>query len=149
MTVTDPLSRYITGLDKEHFKIFENKVEQTILHFSNDESPISVGIILDVSGSMKDNILSARNSVVRFLERGDRADEYFLITFNQKSTLTKDFTSRSENIQNQLSISNPKGRTALFDAIYLGLEKIRQAHNDKKALIIITDGEDNGSRYTF
>ena len=149
VTVTDPLNRYVIGLDQEHFRVFENKVEQEITHFSNDRSPVSVGIILDTSGSMSDNILSARNSIVRFLEQGDPGDEYFLITFNDRTAVVQDYTSRSENIQNEISITSPKGRTALYDAIYLGLDKIRDAGNDKKALIVITDGEDNRSRYTF
>ncbi|MCH7803319.1 MAG: hypothetical protein IH937_04480, partial [Acidobacteria bacterium] len=80
VAVSDPLNRYVVGLEKEHFRIFENKVKQTITHFFSDKSLISVGIILDVSGSMKINIGSARNSVVRFLERGDPGDQYFLIT---------------------------------------------------------------------
>lgn len=149
VTVTDPLNRYVVGLDREHFRVFEDKVEQTISHFSNDKSPITVGIILDTSGSMGDNILSARTSVMRFLEQGDRRDEYFLIGFSDRSRLIQDFTSSSENIQNQVSFTSPKGRTALYDAIYLGLEKMSGAKNDKKALIVITDGEDNTSRYTF
>lgn len=149
VTVTDPLNRYVIGLDQDHFKIFENRIEQPISHFSNDKAPVSVGIILDVSGSMSPHILSARNSIVRFLEQGDPSDEYFLLTFNERSMLSQDFTPRSENIQNQITIANPKGRTALYDAIYAGLEKIKDAGNDKKALIVITDGEDNSSRYTF
>ncbi len=149
VAVTDPLNRYVVGLEKEHFRIYENKVEQPIVHFSSDTAPVSVGIILDISGSMQDNIHSARNSVVRFLNQGNLADEYFLLTFNDRAALIHDFTSRRQNIQNEISISNPKGRTALYDAIYLGLEKSRDARNKKKALIIITDGEDNSSRYTF
>ncbi len=149
VTVSDPLNRYVVGLEKEHFRIFENKVKQTITHFFSEKSPISAGVILDVSGSMKINIVSARNSVVRFLERGDPGDQYFLITFNTRTTLVQDFTPGSGHIQNQVSISNPKGRTALYDAVYLGLDKLREARQDKKALIIITDGEDNSSRYTF
>lgn len=149
VTVTDPLNRYVLGLDKEHFKLFDEKIEQTLTHFTNDNSPISVGIILDMSGSMGDNVLSARNSVIRFLEQGDSNDEYFLVTFNERTALVQDFTRRSENIQSEISIANPKGRTALYDAVYLGLEKIREGRNDKKALIVITDGEDNSSRYTF
>lgn len=149
VTVTDPLNRYVVGLEKEHFRVFEDKVEQTVSHFSNEKSPISVGIILDTSGSMGDNILSARTSVVRFLEQGNPADEFFLVSFNQRSMLVQDFTSHGENIQNAISIANPKGRTALYDAIYLGLEKMQAARHDKKALIVITDGEDNTSRYTF
>ena len=149
VTVTDPLNRYVVGLQREHFQLFENKLEQTLTHFSSDSSAISVGIILDTSGSMGDNVLSARSSVIRFLEQGDPEDEYFLVTFNEQSTLVRDFTNRSENIQNELSIKSPKGRTALYDAIYIGLEKIRDARSEKKALIVITDGEDNSSRYTF
>lgn len=149
VTVTDPLNRYVVGLEKDHFKLFENKVEQPLTHFSNDKSPLSVGLILDVSGSMGDNMLSARNSVVRFLEQGDTQDEYFLIGFNHQTELLADFTARSENIQNEISVTGASGRTALYDALYLGLEKMRNAKHDKKALIIITDGEDNSSRYTF
>ena len=149
ITVTDPLNRFVVGLEKEHFQVFENKLEQTLTHFSNDKSPISVGIILDMSGSMGDNILSARSSVIRFLEQGDPQDEYFLITFNERSVLVRDFTNRSENIRNEISIRSPKGRTALYDAMYFSLEKIREGRHQKKALIVITDGEDNSSRYTF
>ena len=149
VAVTDPLNRYVVGLEQEFFKIYENNVEQTITHFTNDPSALSVGIVLDISGSMKANILSARNSVIRFLERGNAQDEYFLVTFNDRTALVQDFTPRSTNIENQISISNPKGRTALYDAVYLALQKARDSRNEKKALIIITDGEDNNSRYTF
>jgi Ca-activated chloride channel family protein len=149
VTVTDPLGRYVVGLEKEHFRVFENKIEQEVIHFSDARSPVSVGIILDTSGSMKDDILSARNSVVRFLKQSQDQDEYFLVTFNNRTRLALDFTSRTENIQNEISIAHPKGRTALYDSLYLGLEKIREGRNEKKALIIITDGEDNRSRYTF
>lgn len=149
VSVTDPLNRYVIGLEREHFRVFDEKVEQSITHFSNDKSPISVGLILDSSGSMGDNILSAKTSLVQFLQDGDPRDEYFLITFNDRTTVAQDFTSGSDAIQNRASFINPKGRTALFDAIYLGLEKMNHARNEKKALIVITDGEDNSSRYTF
>lgn len=149
VTVTDPLNRYVLGLDTEHFKLYDQKIEQKLTHFSNDNSPVSVGIILDMSGSMSHHIASARKSVIRFLEQGEVEDEYFLVTFNQATALVQDFTRKSENIQGEMTITSAKGRTALYDAIYLGLEKIREAQNEKKALIIITDGEDNSSRYTF
>jgi Ca-activated chloride channel family protein len=149
VTVTDPLNRYVIGLDKTHFRVFENKVEQELSHFSNDKSPISVGIILDTSGSMGDNILSARTSVARFFNQKNAEDEFFLVGFNERSRLLQDFTSHSDTIQNEITFSSPKGRTALYDAVYLGLEKMKDARHDKKALIVITDGEDNTSRYTF
>ena len=149
ISVTDPLNRYVIGLEEDHFLVFEGKIEQEIIHFSNERSPVSVGIILDISGSMCDDIISARNSVVRFLEQGHELDEYFLITFNDRTKMAYDFTSRRESLQGELSMAKPRGRTALYDSVYLGLEKIREGRHDKKALIIITDGEDNRSRYTF
>ncbi|HSR68002.1 MAG TPA: VWA domain-containing protein [Acidobacteriota bacterium] len=147
-TVTDALNRNVIGLEKEFFRVFEDKVEQDIVHFSNSKSPVSVGFILDLSGSMGDNILSARNSIIRFLEQGDPSDEYFLVTFNDRTAVAQDFTPRGENIRGQVAFTGTKGRTALFDAIYLGLEKLEEGQHDKKALIVITDGEDNSSRYT-
>jgi len=150
VSVTDPLNRYVTGLEKEHFRVFEDKVEQEILHFTQQSAPISVGIIFDVSGSMKDNnnIQSAKNAIVRFLQSGNPEDEYFLVTFNQKTTLVQSFTQQATNIQNEVSFKQPGGRTALYDAVYMGLDHIKGGKNEKKALILITDGEDNSSRYT-
>ncbi|MBI2821044.1 MAG: VWA domain-containing protein [Acidobacteria bacterium] len=147
--VTDPLNRYVVGLEKEHFRIFDNKIEQSITHFASDDSPLSVGIVFDVSGSMSDNLGSAKSSVVRFLQQGTPQDEYFLVTFNERTALVQDFTGQSEDVRNRMSFVRAKGRTALYDAIYAGLQKLSEAHNDKKALIVITDGEDNSSRYTF
>jgi len=148
VSVTDPLNRYVTGLEKDHFKIYEDKVEQSIYHFAQHSAPISVGILFDTSGSMKDNIHTARNSIMRFLEAGNPEDEWFLISFNQRTSLLQDFTSQSAEIRNEISFSKPGGRTALYDAVYMGLDETRDARNDKKALILITDGEDNSSRYS-
>ncbi|MBI4456318.1 MAG: VWA domain-containing protein [Acidobacteria bacterium] len=148
-SVTDALNRYVVGLEREHFKVFDNKVEQTIAHFSSDNAPLSVGIIFDISGSMANNLLNAKNSVVRFLQQGNREDEYFLVTFNERTMLVQDFTSESDAVRNEMPLVRAKGRTALYDAIYAGLQKLSEARNDKKALVVITDGEDNSSRYTF
>lgn len=150
VAVTDPLNRYVTGLEKEHFKVFEDKVEQSITHFSQQAAPISAGIIFDVSGSMKDNnnIGAAKSAIVRFLQSGNSEDEYFLVTFNQSTKLAQNFTKETATIQSEISIRQPGGRTALYDAVYMGLDMIRQGKNEKKALILITDGEDNSSRYT-
>ncbi len=150
VSVTDPLNRYVTGLEKEHFKVFEDKVEQEISHFTQQSAPISVGILFDVSGSMKDNnnINAAKNAIVRFLQAGNPEDEFFLVTFNQKTTLVTNFTHESGSIQNEVSFRQPGGRTALYDAVYMGLDQIKGGKNEKKALILITDGEDNSSRYS-
>ncbi len=148
VSVTDPLNRYVTGLEQDHFRVWEDKVEQSLVHFTHESAPISVGILFDVSASMKDNIHTARNSIVRFLQAGNPEDEFFLITFNQNTTLVQNFTSHGSTVQNQISFAQPKGRTALYDAVYMGLEKIHDGRNEKKALILITDGEDNSSRYS-
>jgi Ca-activated chloride channel family protein len=150
VSVIDPLNRFVTGLEKEHFRIYEDKVEQTITYFSQEAAPISVGIIFDVSGSMKDNnnIRKAKSAITRFLESGNPEDDYFLITFNQKSKLAHAFTDQSSAVQNEVAFQKPGGRTALYDAVYMGLDQISRGRNDKKALILITDGEDNSSRYS-
>jgi Ca-activated chloride channel family protein len=151
VSVTDPLNRYVTGLENDNFKIFEDKVEQTIAHFSQEAAPVSVGIIFDVSGSMKDNnnIQKAKNAIVRFLESGNPLDEYALITFNERTSLTQNFTSQSSTVRSEVAFRQAGGRTALYDAVYMGLDQIKVGKNDKKALILITDGEDNSSRYSI
>ena len=150
VSVTDPLNRCVTGLEKEHFKVYEDKVEQSIVSFTQEPAPVSVGLILDVSGSMKDNnnIQKAKSAIVRFLENGNLNDEYALITFNERTTLIQNFTHQSSTIRNEIALKQAGGRTALFDAVYMGLDQVKAAKNEKKALILITDGEDNTSRYT-
>ncbi len=150
VSVTDPLNRYVTGLERDHFRVFEDKVEQSISQFTQETAPISVGIIFDVSGSMKDNnnINSAKNALIRFLQSANGEDQFFLVTFNHQTNMAQAFTSESAAIQNQIAFRTPGGRTALYDAVYKGLDYIRQGKNEKKALILITDGEDNSSRYT-
>jgi Ca-activated chloride channel homolog len=150
VSITDDLNRYVTGLEQDHFKIFEDKVEQKIEVFRTEQAPVSVGIIFDVSNSMKDNgnIGKAKKAIARFLKSGNPEDEYFLVTFNDKTTLVQSFTSQSSTLQNDASLQKPGGRTALYDAVYMGLDQIKKAKNDKKALILVTDGEDNTSRYS-
>jgi Ca-activated chloride channel family protein len=148
VTVTDSLNRYIGGLDKESFRIFEDTVEQSITHFVEESAPVSVGILFDISSSMKRNIQSARRSVLRLLQSGTPDDEFFLVSFNQKTKLVQGFTRQAASLERSILSIKPRGRTALYDAVHLGMEQIRAARNRKSALILITDGEDNSSRYT-
>jgi Ca-activated chloride channel homolog len=152
VSVTDPMNRYVTGLKKAYFKVYEDNVEQEILHFSQQAAPVSAGIILDISSSMKSNsnIKKAKTSIARFLSaEGNPEDEYFLITFNHETKIAQTFTSRRNTVQNEVAIQKSGGSTALYDAIYMALDKIKQAKNEKKALILVTDGEDNSSRYSL
>jgi Ca-activated chloride channel family protein len=148
VTITDEMERLVLGLDKNNFKIFDGKQQQEIRHFSTEDAPASVGIILDTSGSMVSKIDQAREAVAEFLKTANPQDEFFLITFSDAPHLAADFVSRTEEIQNQLMFSAPKGRTSLLDAVYLGIQKMREAQRPKRALLIISDGGDNRSRYT-
>jgi Ca-activated chloride channel family protein len=148
VTITDPMNRLVTGLDKENFSVFEGKDEQEIRHFSSEDAPVSLGVIFDMSGSMSSKIERAREAVVEFFKTANPQDEFFMITFADKPEEISDFTQSVEEIQGKLVYTIPKGRTALLDAIYLGVSKMRQAKYQKKALLIISDGGDNHSRYT-
>lgn len=148
-TVTDQLNRYVSGLEREHFQVWEDRLEQKIAYFSSEDVAISVGIILDVSGSMKDKISTARDAASTFLKTGNPEDENFLITFASSPTVATDFTTDTSKLQNRLLFTPAKGMTAMYDSVYLGLAKLREGSNPKKAILLITDGEDNHSRYTF
>ncbi len=148
-TVTDPRNRYVTGLEAEHFQLWEDKLEQQISYFSAEDVPMSLGIIFDVSGSMKEKLSVARDAAVTFLKSGNPDDEYFLVEFASRPEIAEDFTTDITKLQNHLIFAPAKGMTAMYDSVYLGLEKLKEGSNPKKALLLITDGEDNRSRYTF
>jgi len=148
VTVTDPMNRLVTGLDKENFQVYEGKEQQDLRHFSSEDAPISLGVIFDMSGSMSSKIERAREAVAEFFRTANPQDEFFLIAFADKPEEISDFTQSIDDVQGKLIYTVPKGRTALLDAIYLGISKMRQARFPKKALLIISDGGDNHSRYT-
>jgi Ca-activated chloride channel homolog len=148
VTVTDPMNRLVTGLEKENFSLTDSGQPQEIRHFSSEDAPVSLGVIFDVSGSMSNKIDKSRDAVVEFFKTANPEDEFFLITFSEKPEVLADFTNSVEDIQSKLVYAEPKGRTALLDAIYLGMDRMRKAKHEKKALLIISDGGDNHSRYT-
>lgn len=148
VTVTDDWNRIVTGLDKENFAVVEGNEVQMVRHFSSEDAPISLGVIFDMSGSMSDKIEKARAAVIEFFKTANPLDEFFMVTFNDRPQLRADFTKSVEDVQGKLVFTVPQGTTALLDAIYLGISKMKDAHNAKKALLIISDGGDNHSRYT-
>ncbi len=148
VVVTDPMNRLVTGLDKDNFQIFEGSDKQVVRHFSSEDAPISLGVIFDVSGSMSNKIEKSREAVLEFFKTANPQDEFFLIAFSETPELVSDFTTSVEEIQGKLVYTVPKGRTSLLDAIYLGINKMKKAAHQKKALLIISDGGDNHSRYT-
>jgi Ca-activated chloride channel family protein len=149
VTVTDRSGRYLTGLDRSHFEIYDDKIKQQIAFFSDADAPATLGIVYDVSGSMRLRINRSLYALRRFVETSQPDDEFFLVGFNRRVTLLRDFTSSGEQLANGLTLVAPEGRTALYDAAFMGIEKARQGRHQKKALLIISDGQDNNSRYTF
>jgi len=138
----------VTGLEKENFRVFEDGVEQEIVTLSSEDVPVSIGLIFDMSGSMSDKAEKARQAAVQFLQTANPRDEFFLVNFGDRAALTRSFTTNIEELQDGMLFTPSRGRTALFDAIYLGLSQMRGARNSKRALLIISDGGDNNSRYT-
>ena len=148
VTVTDPYGRLVTGLEEDNFRVFEDGVEQEIVRFSGEDVPISIGVIFDMSGSMADKLDKSRLAAVQFFRTANPQDEFFLVNFNDRAQLASPFTASVEELQNRMMFTAAHGRTALLDGIYLGLSQMKEAHNTKKALLIISDGGDNHSRYS-
>lgn len=148
VTVTDPLNRFVTGLQKEQFQLFEDKVPQTIVSFSSEDAPISIGLVFDTSGSMGEKLQKSRLAAAQFFKTSNPSDEFFLIEFSDRPVLRVPFTTDTSKIQSALTFSQSRGRTALLDAVYLAMHQMKYAHNARKAILIISDGGDNDSRYT-
>lgn len=146
--VTDPLNRFVLGLQKQDFHLFEDGAEQTIAHFSGEDAPLSLGLVFDTSGSMGDKLRTSRQAALRFLTTMNAQDEAFLIKFSDRAELAVGFTSQAEEIQNSLTAVQPGGLTAMLDAAEMALRQMKKAKNPRKAILIISDGGDNNSRYT-
>jgi Ca-activated chloride channel family protein len=150
VTVTDTYGRYVSGLGKNAFTVLDDKKPQEITFFSDDDSPVSVGVIFDVSGSMGgDKIRRARDALSKFIQTSHDSDEYFLIAFNSRAQLLLDKTRDGNAVLDKLTFVQTKNNTALYDACYLGVEKVQRGAHPKRALLLISDGQDNNSRYTF
>ena len=131
VTVTDPLNRFVTGLEKENFRLFEDKAEQKVVHFASEDAPLSIGLVFDTSGSMGNKLGKSRQAVSQFFKTANPEDEFFLVQFNDRPELIQDFTTNIEDIQNRLTFTQAKGRTALLDAVYMALHKMKKGHNPR------------------
>lgn len=149
VTVIDSYGQILTHLDKDDFELFDDKVKQTILSFSTDDAPVTVGIIFDASQSMSNKIQEAKEAVLQFLKTSNRDDEFMLVAFNSRPYLISGFTRDYEKLLDQVLFTKSDGKTALLDAIHVGLTRLKQASADRKALLVISDGGNNHSRYTF
>ena len=148
VSVTDPSNRYVLGLAKEDLRLFEDGVEQKVTHFSNEDAPLSIGLLVDTSGSMGAKLDTSRRAVSEFLKTLNKADEAFLVEFSDKAEMAVPLTSDAGAIQSSMTNATSGGLTALLDAVNTGLQEMKRAKNPRKALLIISDGGDNNSRYT-
>jgi Ca-activated chloride channel family protein len=149
VTVTDRNNRTQTGLTRTDFRVWEDRVEQKIVSFDAEEMPASVGIILDVSQSMKRKASAEGNAIAALLKNSNAEDEYFVVEFNDHPRLVQKFTSDIFSLQASLTNTRFDGMTAMYDAMYLAAQQFKSAHRARKALLLITDGEDNDSRYSL
>lgn len=148
VSVTDARNHAVTALDRQAFRIFDDKAEQTIVQFAREDAPVSIGIVFDLSGSMRGKLDKSRDAVDEFLRAANPADEFFLLEFNRETHITVPFTTDADAIRGRLRNAEPGGRTALLDAVRTGLDYMKQARNARRALLILSDGGDNLSRYT-
>ncbi|MBZ5625562.1 MAG: VWA domain-containing protein [Acidobacteriia bacterium] len=148
VSVNDPLNRPVSGLEKENFRVFDDSVQQTITQFAMDDEPVTVGLVFDTSGSMGAKLHRSRMAAMEFFKTANPEDQFFLVEFDSSPRLEVPLTSDTGKIEDQLIFSRSKGSTALLDAIYLALHEMKKSKMSKKALLVISDGGDNNSRYT-
>jgi Ca-activated chloride channel family protein len=150
VSVTNADGQAVPGLDKGAFTIFDNKAPQKISFFSDEDAPASVAVVFDTSASMRGSkIAKAKEALADFIQTGHARDEYFLIDFDSQARLLLDRTRDGDAILRKLTYLEPHGNTALYDAVYLGIEKVMRGAYPKRAILLISDGEDNDSHYTF
>jgi Ca-activated chloride channel homolog len=148
VSVTDAANRYVLGLEKDDFRLLEDGAGQTIKYFSNEDTPLSVGLLVDTSGSIGGKLDTSRQAAKEFLKTLNASDEAFLVEFSDQAHLTVPITQKTADIERRLNAESSAGLTALLDAVRTGLQEMKHAKNPRKALLIISDGGDNNSRYT-
>lgn len=146
-SVYDKNGRFVSGLKKENFRVFEDGVEQKISSFSQEDVPVSMGILLDLSGSMRNKIEQVNKAALAFIRASNPQDQVFLVGFNEQVELLQDYTSDIDEVADSLDNILVTGGTALYDAIFLGVQKAHTGIKPKKAIVVITDGEDRDSYY--
>lgn len=148
VSVSDPIGRPVAGLEKKHFKVFDNKIEQAISTFSMDDGPVALGLVFDTSGSMANNINAARRAAALFVGMANPGDQFLLVEFDSSPRMTVPLTEDLAHIKYELTFNKAGGSTALIDGVYMALHEIKKSPNQRKALIVVSDGGDNNSRYS-
>lgn len=148
VTVTENSGKPVLGLDKRDFVLTDEKALQDIVSFSHENASVSIGIVFDLSGSMTNKIAKARSAVREFLRYIEVQDEVLLVTFSDRAQQRTEFASDDTAVLNELLFAQPNGSTALFDAVAIAVRAMRKARNDRRVLLVVSDGEDNHSRFS-
>jgi Ca-activated chloride channel family protein len=146
--VTNSIGAPVTDLSQEDFRILEDGVEQPITYFATEETPVSVGFLFDSSASMRNKMRQSSEAAAAFFRTANKDDEFFLVEFSERAKLSVPFTTNVKEVFERVTHIRPLGRTSLLDAIHLALVQMKSARHDRKALVIVSDGGDNRSRYT-
>jgi Ca-activated chloride channel homolog len=150
-TVLDDRQRFADGLKLENFRVFEDKVEQKLSVFKREDLPVSMGLVIDNSGSMRDKRPKVNEAAITLVQASNPQDEAFVVNFNDDFylDLDKNFTNSIPELKEALERIDSRGSTALYDAIIGSLDHLKKASKDKHVLLLVTDGEDNSSHYTL
>jgi len=149
VTVTDSRGLCVTGVDRTRFEVYDDKVRQDITFFGDDDIPLTVGIVFDASGSMGTKLVAARRALAAMLERSHQDDDIFAIGVSDGVSVLQDFTPNAPSVANAFLLSSARGRTALLDGVYASVNKCHEGRNSRRAVVVISDGQDNWSRYTL
>ncbi len=149
VTVLDPWGRNVTGLAPQNFRVIDGDKPRPIASFSRDDQPVSVGLVFDCSASMRDKFMTSRQAPAALFKQLSDGDESFLVTVADNAVLRHELSPNLEEVQNSLIFTRPNGATSLLDGVYLALAQLKKAHNPRKALVVVSDGGDNNSRYTL
>lgn len=148
VSVNDPLGRPVAGLEKKHFKVTDNKIAQNVTSFAMDDGPVALGLVFDTSSSMTPNLAAARRAASLFVGMANPGDEFLLVEFDTTPRLTVPLTEDLAHIKYELTFNRSRGATAMIDGVYMAMNEIKKSKNERKALILVSDGDDNSSRYT-
>ncbi|MEO8097453.1 MAG: VWA domain-containing protein [Acidobacteriota bacterium] len=148
VSVSDPLGRPVAGLEKNNFRVFDNKEPQTIATFSMDDGPVALGLVFDTSSSMSRSLTAARRAAALFVGMANPGDQFLLVEFDSAPRMTVPLTEDLAHIKYELTFNQSRGSTALIDGVYMAMHEIQKSKHERKALILVSDGDDNNSRYS-
>lgn len=148
VSVNDPRGRPVAGMEAENFRITDNKDPQSISAFSMEDEPVALGLVFDTSDSMKPNLAGARRAAALFVATANPGDQFLLVEFDSKPRMTVPLTEDLAHIKYELTFTQSRGSTAMIDAVYMAMHEIKKSDRQRKALILVSDGDDNNSRYT-